>query len=88
MDNDNHESTMTPEEFEAWNLRQLQLKAIEQQLKEPIYHGPFDESDSRQESIAMQTEDGKWVPARPLPAPLLIRIRNAWLVILGKREVY
>ena len=30
--------------------------------------------------------DGRWVPSRPLPAPLVVRLRAAWLVLAGRAD--
>lgn len=32
--------------------------------------------------------DNKWVEAKPLPAPLFRRLKNAWLVIKGDAEIH
>lgn len=29
---------------------------------------------------------GKWVPSKPLPGPLLWRLRDAWAVLRGRAE--
>jgi hypothetical protein len=30
--------------------------------------------------------DGKWVVARPIPAPFIQRLKDAWLVLIGKAD--
>ena len=32
--------------------------------------------------------DGKWVPARPLPAPFSWRLHDAWQVLTGKADAF
>lgn len=29
----------------------------------------------------------RWMIAQPVPAPLIVRIREAWLVLTGKAEI-
>ena len=29
---------------------------------------------------------GVWVPARPYPAPFVVRLRGAWLVLTGRAD--
>ncbi len=35
----------------------------------------------------VQTEkEGKWVISRPLPGPFIARLKDAWLVLIGKAD--
>lgn len=43
----------------------------------------FRESNSSQACI-----DGKWVPARPIPGPLLWRLHDAWKVLKGEADAF
>lgn len=37
--------------------------------------------------INQKTEiDGKWVISRPLSGPFIIRLKDAWLVLIGKAD--
>ena len=78
-------STMTEEEGEAWALQQIQLKVEEQKLRSPTRR--FVPNDPQAEQITL-SEGGQWVRARSLPAPFWRRVKNAWLVVLGKAEIW